>query len=97
MGIGVLWLLGRIRTFSSVAAAARDMHLSYPKALRMLRSIEDGLGCRLVARRKGGAARGGAELTPEGLAFLAAYERFQRHVARSTAREFRKRFPDLAG
>jgi len=96
MGIGPVWLLERIRELKSISAAARDMRLSYPKALRMLRCLEEGLGYPVVNRRKGGAAHGGAELTPEGIAFLATYEQFRASVSVYANARFRRSFPGLS-
>lgn len=93
MGVGVVWLLSRIRELGSVSAAARAMELSYPKAMRMIKAVEQGLGFPVVVRHKGGSNRGGAELTPEGAGFLDAYSGFQDLVNQVASREFQARFP----
>ena len=93
MGIGLLWLLEGITEHHSVTRAARAMGLSYPKALRMLRTVERGLGRAVVTRRKGGSDRGGAELTPFGRDFVARYDRLQSKIKRFGATAFER---DLA-
>ena len=73
MGIGVVWLLRGIEKHHSISQAARDMELSYPKALRMIQTLEDTLGMPMVRRYKGGHQRGGAELTAAGHGFVGRY------------------------
>ena len=92
MGIGLVWLLARIDKHHSISRAAREMDLSYPKALRMIQDIERGLGHAVVVRHKGGSERGGAELTPLGRDFLRRYDRMQRHIKRLAAEVFKKTF-----
>ncbi len=86
-GIGSIWLLENIQSYGSVRAAAAAMELSYPKALKLLKNLEDNLGYQVVARTKGGAARGGAELTPAGLLFLEEFRKFYAKVQQATDRE----------
>lgn len=73
MGIGVVWLLKAIEKHHSVSQAAKEMALSYPKALRMIQTLEDTLRRPMVHRYKGGHQRGGAQLTPQGKDFLQRY------------------------
>jgi molybdate transport system regulatory protein len=82
MGVGGSWLLEGIDQQRSISEAAREMELSYPKALRMLRTLEAGVGHPLVVRRKGGSQRGGTELTPMGRDLLRRYARLLRRVRR---------------
>lgn len=97
MGIGLVWLLDRIGRLCSISAAARDMQLSYPKAMRMIRDLEQGLGRQMVIRHRGGAQRGGAELTEAAVDFVARYQRFQARVKRQVQSEFRKTFVGRKG
>ncbi len=78
MGIGVLWLLQKVRQSKSLRAAAADMGISYSKAFRMVRDLESSLGVDVLERRKGGSERSGASLTPFGEEFIALYDRFQK-------------------
>jgi molybdate transport system regulatory protein len=86
MGIGLVWLLDGIARTGSISEAARGMELSYPKALRMLRDLEHGLGAPVVVRRKGGAERGRTDLTPLGADFVRRYDRVRARVARHAVR-----------
>jgi molybdate transport system regulatory protein len=82
MGGGLVALLDGIELRRSIRAAAREMDLSYPKALRMIQNMERGLGEQVVLRRKGGCERGGAELTQLGREFLSRYKRVHSRVSR---------------
>ncbi len=73
MGVGTLWLLQRIEQLHSIRQAALDMNMAYPKALRMIRVLEQELGASVVERYKGGADHGGARLTSFGQEFLQLY------------------------
>ena len=90
LGNGAVWLLQGIARTGSIRAAAAGMDMAYSKAWRIIRLLEGALGEPVLARRKGGSARGGAELTPRGRTVvdgftairddIAAYAR-RRHAA----------------
>ncbi|MBI5244885.1 MAG: LysR family transcriptional regulator [Elusimicrobia bacterium] len=88
MGIGLIWLLERIRRLKSIKLAAKDMGMSCMKAHGILRRLEENLGRRLLIRRKGGYDRGGAELTPFAEEFLADFNKRQSRVESCARREF---------
>ncbi|MDD5557077.1 MAG: LysR family transcriptional regulator [bacterium] len=92
MGIGLVRLLRRVERLGSIRRAAGDMGMSYVKALRILRRLEDALGDAVLDRRRGGASRGGASLTPFGRTFIGEYERYRARVARYARREFSSAF-----
>ncbi len=92
MGIGLMWLLAGIDKHRSISRAAREMDLSYPKALRMIKNVESGLGHAVVVRRKGGSEHGGAELTALGQDFLRRYDRMQQRIKRFAVDAFKKAF-----
>lgn len=96
MGIGQVWLLQGIERTRSIAEAAREMDLSYPKALRMLKNVERGLGAPAVVRHKGGAGHGGAELTALGQDFLRRYDRIHARIIRYAERLVRVEFASAA-
>jgi molybdate transport repressor ModE-like protein len=83
MGIGLVWLLQGIERLGSVRAAADEMALSYPKACRMIRQLEQGLGQSVVLRTRGGRDGGGAELTEFGRDFVGRYDAMQRQIKRA--------------
>ncbi len=78
MGIGVLWLLQKVKECRSLRAAATEMGISYSKAFRMVKNLESALGVEVLERRRGGVERSGASLTGFGERFITLYDSFQR-------------------
>jgi molybdate transport system regulatory protein len=83
LGDGGFVLLRAIDASGSIRAAAQRAGWSYRHTLAYLDNAERSLGFRLVARARGGVARGGAALTPRGRAFLLRYDRFRRRLDRA--------------
>ncbi len=88
MGAGVLWLLEGVEKTGSLLSAARSMGLSYTKARGMLDSLEESLGRPVLDRKKGGAERTGASLTPFAKKFISLYREFQSEVKMEAERKF---------
>ncbi|HHU88537.1 MAG: winged helix-turn-helix domain-containing protein [Sphaerochaetaceae bacterium] len=80
MGIGVLWLLEQLRVENSLRSAALKLGISYSKAFAMVKNLEEYLGVAVIERKRGGAKREGACLTPFGEQFLTLYNQFQREA-----------------
>lgn len=74
-------LLEAIGARGSINRAAAELKLSYRYAWGLLREAEGRLGAPLLAKRVGGAAGGGAELTPVAHELLEHYRRVQVRVA----------------
>ena len=89
MGPGVLRLLQRIREHKSINRAARQMNLSYVKALHLLNRLEADLGQQILIRKRGGNDRGGTELTPFGERYVTEYSQLEEKVRTRAEREFR--------
>jgi len=88
MGPGLLRLLRGIEETRSIAQAARAMDLSYVKALRILTRLERHIGRELVRRSKGGAERGGAELTPAGRRLVRDFQNLHDTITNHAGRRF---------
>lgn len=73
MGPGRADLLAFIAQTGSIAAAGRQMKMSYRRAWTLVEAMNRSFNGALVETSKGGAVRGGAKLTPLGLSLLAAY------------------------
>ena len=95
MGIGIVWLLQRIRSFGSIKKAAEDMNMSYVKAHRILNKCEEELGEKLLIKSIGGNTRGGARLTDFAECFIEKYCLFQESVKGFAEREFGKFHTDI--
>jgi len=68
-GPGIAQLLQGIETTGSLNQAAKEMHMAYSKAWRVIREVEKALGFALIYRK--GAH--GSVLTPQGARTLAAF------------------------
>lgn len=80
IGKGVREMLDAIDQTKSIRKATEVTNISYPKALRMLRTMEEELGFAVVISEKGGSTRGSTILTEKGKAVLEAYKRIENKV-----------------
>ena len=76
IGHGKVALLESIAADGSIAAAARRLGMSYPRALLLVAQLENLLGAPVLTRSTGGRRGGGAQVTAVGYAVIAKY----RHV-----------------
>lgn len=90
MGIGVYWLLLRIKKYDSIRKAAKDMNLSYAKALGMLNTLEQSVNKKILNRKRGGDSREGTKLTPEGEKLIHLYKEYQEKIKNYADIEFEK-------
>ena len=88
-GFGLLQLLDGIGRHGSIQQAARDMDLSYVKALKILNRLERELGETLLVRHKGGAVRGHTELTPFARRFIRDFADLRQTVRKSAETAFK--------
>ena len=72
-GPGKAALLEAINMSGSIAGAARALGMSYPRALKLVESMNVLFRAPLVASSHGGKDGGGAVLTEQGLKVLALY------------------------
>jgi molybdate transport system regulatory protein len=78
IGPGKIELLERIMTCGSIAAAGREMGMSYRRAWELVDEMNGIFGKRLVERQVGGKHGGGAQLTDLGMALIARYRAIER-------------------
>jgi molybdate transport system regulatory protein len=84
IGPGKAELLERIAATGSIAAAARDMGMSYKRAWSLVETLNAMFDRPLVDATRGGPGRGGAVLTDRGQAVLAEYRHVQTVAEDST-------------
>jgi molybdate transport system regulatory protein len=84
-GPGRADLLALIESHGSIAAAGRQMGMSYKRAWALVDSLNTIFASPLVEAAKGGAGGGGAKLTPLGVAQLSAYRRLELECAEVSA------------
>lgn len=87
-GPGVRDLFRLIDEKKSVKEAASAMNLSYSKAWKMIKSVEQGTGREVVSRTHGGKDGGNAFLTEDGKKILKEYEEFEERAKKETERIF---------
>ncbi|WP_136644366.1 winged helix-turn-helix domain-containing protein [Tabrizicola sp. YIM 78059] len=73
IGPGKAELLDRISATGSIAAAAREMGMSYKRAWTLIETLNGMFDRPLVESTRGGTGKGGAVLTDLGQAVLAEY------------------------
>ncbi len=78
VGPGRADLLESIARTGSISAAGKAMGMSYKRAWGLVQALNEGFGSPLVETARGGAAQGGAHLTPIGEEVLARYRSMQR-------------------
>lgn len=92
MGPGTRMLLENIRDYASIREAAKAMDMSYTKALRMLRTMEEELGFPVVISERGGIQRGGTRLTEKGEQVLDVFEEIEEEVYRYASKLVKEKF-----
>src|SRR5262245_36482320 len=88
-GPGKADLLEHIRDTGSIAAAGRRMNMSYTRAWSLVEEMNAAFARPLVRSAKGGAARGGASLTPLGTEVLQRYRHMQSTSQRAVAADLK--------
>ena len=73
IGPGKAALLDRISVTGSIAAAARDMGMSYKRAWMLVETLNAMFDTPVVASTRGGPGKGGAVLAERGRDVLAEY------------------------
>ncbi len=91
-GSGREALLKAIDRLGSINKAAKDINLSYRKALSYIQIMEQRLGKTLVERQAGGLHGGGAMLTREARDFMRKYEMLEDGVNEMLDRKFSEVF-----
>ena len=87
IGPGKAELLERIAATGSIAAAAREMGMSYKRAWSIAETLNAMFDAPLVASTRGGPGKGGAALTERGKAVLAAYRAIEAAAGQAAADE----------
>ncbi|MEZ5755829.1 MAG: LysR family transcriptional regulator [Paracoccaceae bacterium] len=87
MGPGKAELLERIERTGSIAAAGREMGMSYKRAWELIGTLNAMFRAPVVTSTRGGPRGGGAVLTETGHQVLRLYRAFEAEAARAGAAE----------
>lgn len=85
LGPGKAALMELIRDTGSIAAAGRQMGMSYQRAHDLVSALNADFQAPLVETMAGGVRGGGARLSPLGEQVLAAYREVERQAEAATA------------
>lgn len=85
LGPGKAELLKRIRATGSIAAAGRQMEMSYKRAWMLVEEMNAAFRDPLVSSTRGGPGGGGALVTDAGLEVLRLYQDIVETAQRATA------------
>lgn len=88
MGIGLVWLLRKIKETGSISQGAKDMNMSYAKAHRIIKRLELNTGEKILVTKIGGIDRGSASLTFFAEEFVRKYDEYQKIVKNFAETEF---------
>lgn len=94
-GAGIHQLLQLVEEHHSLRAAAQTMGMAYSKAWTIVRQCEAELGFALLHSTTGGRHGGGATVTDEAKAFMAAYEQYCTRLRCAADELFRDAFQTL--
>ncbi|MFN4154715.1 MAG: winged helix-turn-helix domain-containing protein [Paracoccaceae bacterium] len=100
MGPGKAELLERIDRTGSLAAAGREMGMSYKRAWELVGTLNSMFQAPVVSSTRGGPGGGGAVLTDMGREVLQLYREFEAESARAGAQQldaFRSLLKDIPG
>jgi molybdate transport system regulatory protein len=87
LGPGKAELLERVRDTGSIAAAGRQMQMSYKRAWMLVEEMNAAFREPLVSSARGGAGGGGARLTETGAEVLRLYRAILDRTRRAAAPE----------
>ncbi len=87
LGPGKVDLLDEIAATGSIASAGRAMGMSYKRAWSLVEEMNAAFKLPLVLTVRGGAAGGGAQLSPAGVQVLALYRQLMARIATAGADE----------
>ena len=96
-GRGRRFLLEAIDTHGSINQAAKEVGVSYRKALSHIQAMEQRLGISLVVRQAGGRHGGGATLTPEAREFIKKFEAMEKGLREFVDTQFQELFREQEG
>lgn len=83
IGPGKAELLERIHSTGSIAAAGREMRMSYKRAWQLVETLNTMFREPLVESVRGGVKGGGAHITPAGQAVLEEYRALEAKARRA--------------
>jgi molybdate transport system regulatory protein len=88
LGPGKVDLLKHIQNTGSILRAARAMNMSYMRAWKLLKTMENCFKNPLVAKSRGGKGGGNAQLTAAGEKALVLYEKMENECLNAASKSW---------
>jgi molybdate transport system regulatory protein len=88
LGPGKIDLVAAVARTGSIAAAGRELGMSYRRAWLLIDEVNRLFRQPVVQASAGGTRGGGAQVTPFGLALVDAYRRIEGRLAQAVREEF---------
>ena len=88
MGRGPVQLLQGIERLGSINQAAKEMDLSYVKALNIIKKMETCIGGKILETKIGGKTHGGSKLTPMAKKFTDMFTAYETEVTNFAREKF---------
>lgn len=92
-GRGPAELLEKVGELGSLHRAAKEMYLSYSKAVKLIHTAEQGFGFPLLITETGGKGGGGSMLTEDARWIIAQFRAYEADVQAAAAQRFPQYFP----
>ena len=90
LGRGRIRLLQEIDRLGSIAKAAEAMEMSYKKAWKLIKSMNEASPSPLLEKKIGGTGGGGSELTDEGKRVVELFNQLEKDQQASLDKRFKK-------
>ncbi len=87
IGPGKISLLESIISNGSISSAAKEMGMSYRKAWKLIKEINDFSSTKIVITNTGGKGAGGAKISDKGLLFIKAFRNIERKSFKAAINE----------
>jgi molybdate transport system regulatory protein len=88
LGAGKIRLLELVGETGSIAAAAREMKMSYRRAWLLIEELNNIFGQPVLQTAAGGSGGGGAKITPHGQKVIRVFRELQTEADALVARKF---------
>jgi molybdate transport system regulatory protein len=95
LGPGKVDLLKHIQNSGSILRAAKSMNMSYMRAWKLLKTMENCFKRPLVKKTRGGRGGGNAQLTPTGDKAIAYYEKMENECLKATRQTWESLYREL--
>ena len=96
-GRGPVELLERVDRLGSLHRAAKEMYLSYSKAVKLISTAEQGFGFPLLITETGGKGGGGSVLTQEARQAIKQFRAYETAVQQAAEEHFQHFYAPQSG